>query len=89
MNGVDAGITPWVDNVPQQYFKKDSFRVVRLKRGFIPGKNKIEIDVWNGVYQAPEMLGDPNPVAVRVEFQAFGRCSCTDAKCQFVKSKMG
>jgi hypothetical protein len=73
VNGVDGGITPWVDNVPQQYFKKDGFRVVRLKRGFIPGKNKIEIDVWNGVYQAPEMLGDPNPVAVRVEFQAFGR----------------
>jgi hypothetical protein len=73
VNGVDAEIKPWVDNVPQQYFKKDGFRVVRLKRGFVPGKNKIEIDVWNGVYQAPELLGEPNPVAVRVEFQAFGR----------------
>jgi ferric-dicitrate binding protein FerR (iron transport regulator) len=73
VNGVDAGVKPWVDNVPQQYFKKDGFHVVRLKRGFIPGKNKIEIDVWNGVYQSPEMLGQPNPVALRVEFQAFGR----------------
>jgi ferric-dicitrate binding protein FerR (iron transport regulator) len=73
VNGVDAGVRPWVDNVPQQYFKKDGFHVVRLKRGFIPGKNKIEIDVWNGVYQVPEMLGEPNPVAIRAEFQAFGR----------------
>jgi hypothetical protein len=73
VNGVDAEISPWADNVPQQYFKKDGFHVVRLKRGFVPGINKLEIDVWNGVYQVPELLGEPNPVAVRVEFQAFGR----------------
>jgi hypothetical protein len=73
VNGVDANVAPWVDNVPQQYFKKDGFHVVRLKRGFVRGVNKIEIDVWNGVYQVPELLGEPNPVAVRAEFQAFGR----------------
>ena len=35
------------------------------------GTNTIEFDVWNGIDQyAPEAA---NPVALRVEWQAFGR----------------
>jgi len=71
INGQEVSIIPWDDNVPGQTFKSDHFRLVEIRDGFVRGMNKLQIDVWNGV-----MVGagtDPNPMSLRVEFQAFGR----------------
>jgi ferric-dicitrate binding protein FerR (iron transport regulator) len=73
INGESASIEPWDDNVPDQLFHRNRFRIVEIRRGFIPGLNKLEIDVWNGIYNKEGMKADPNPMSVRVEFQAFGR----------------
>lgn len=44
--------------------------------GFLPGKNVIEIDVWNGIYHfssnTQTSVPSPNPMSIRVEWQAFG-----------------
>jgi FecR protein len=69
INGQPVAIKPWELNEKQQYFNK--FQVVEIKERFVPGVNRIEFDVWNGVDQyAPEA---PNPMSLRVEWQAFGR----------------
>jgi ferric-dicitrate binding protein FerR (iron transport regulator) len=73
VNGEPAAIEPWDDNLPDQLFHRNRFHIVEIRRGFVPGLNKLEIDVWNGIYNKEGMKADPNPVSVRVEFQAFGR----------------
>lgn len=73
INGTPVPIIPWDDNVPMQTFDSDHFRLVEIREGFVPGKNKLEIDVWNGTYRTPGQEKSPNPMALRVEFQGFGR----------------
>ena len=71
INGTEVPMTPWDDNEPGQTFRSDRFRLVKIREGFVPGMNRLEVDVWNGV-----MVGsgtDPNPMSLRVEFQGFGR----------------
>ena len=67
INGKSVSLTPWRDNLPGQRFHR--FRRAEIVEGFVPGKNVIEIDVWNGIYHGKDT---PNPMALRVEWQAFG-----------------
>ena len=75
INGQPVELTPWRDNVYMQEF--DRFRRAEIVRGFVAGKNTIEIDVVNGIYQADPQIkaseATPNPMAFRVEWQAFGQ----------------
>jgi hypothetical protein len=73
INGEPVEMKPWDDNEFGQSFTRNRFRMVEIQSGFVPGVNKIEIDVWNGVYQFEAKKNDPNPMSVRVEFQAYGR----------------
>ena len=69
LNGKSVPIEGWNLNEPQQFFNR--FVVVDFGDGFLAGKNTIEFDVWNGIDQyEPEAA---NPMALRVEWQAFGR----------------
>lgn len=69
INGQPVAIKPWELNEKQQFFNK--FQVIELRNGFVDGINRIEFDVWNGVDQYQS--GAPNPMALRVEWQAYGR----------------
>jgi hypothetical protein len=73
INGKSVPIVPWDDNNLAQTFNSDQFRLVEIKDGFVSGKNRLEIDVWNGTYRMPGAEHLPNPMALRVEFQGFGR----------------
>jgi ferric-dicitrate binding protein FerR (iron transport regulator) len=73
INGEPVEMKPWDDNEFGQSFTRNRFRMVEIQSGFVPGVNKIEIDVWNGVYQFEAKRNDPNPMSLRVEFQAYGR----------------
>ncbi len=73
INGEPVPMKPWDDNEFGQSFTRNRFRLIEIERGFVPGVNKIEIDVWNGVYQLEDMKHDPNPMSLRVEWQAYGR----------------
>jgi ferric-dicitrate binding protein FerR (iron transport regulator) len=73
INGQPVSMESWDDNVFGQSFTRNRFRLIQIESGFVPGENTIEIDVWNGVYQTEDMKADPNPMSLRVEFQAFGR----------------
>jgi hypothetical protein len=73
INGEPVAIEPWDDNEFGQEFTRNRFRLVNIRSGFTSGENKLEIDVWNGVYQYKGMEAEPNPMSLRVEFQAFGR----------------
>ena len=74
INGEPVDLVPWRDNVYLQKFHR--YRRAEITEGFIPGKNVIEIDVWNGVYHFDSDVANttptPNPMALRVEWQAFG-----------------
>ena len=80
INSEPVTVQPWDDNEFGQSFTRNRFRMIEIQRGFVPGVNKIEIDVWNGVYQLEEMKDEPNPIALRVEFQAYGRLIDSEAK---------
>jgi hypothetical protein len=69
VNGQPISLAAWNLNERDQYFNR--FMVVEIREHLRPGKNRVEFDVWNGVDRyAPEAA---NPVAIRVEWQAFGR----------------
>lgn len=74
INGRPATLNPWRDNEYLQEFRQ--FRRAEIVDGFVPGVNTIEIDVLNGIYVFDPEEGDakptPNPMALRVEWQAFG-----------------
>ena len=74
INGEPVDLVPWRDNVYLQKFHR--YRRAEITEGFVPGKNIIEIDVWNGVYHFDSDVAKteptPNPMALRVEWQAFG-----------------
>ncbi len=72
VNGSVVDVESWADNVFGQSFGDHEFRTVNVTDGLVAGENVIEIDVWNGVFQ--HMPPDtPNPMALRVEWFAFGR----------------
>jgi hypothetical protein len=73
INGHSVPMTAWTDNEPKQLFARDRFRLVEIQSGFEPGLNTIEIDVWNGTFTGKQWIEHPNPMAVRVEFQGYGR----------------
>jgi ferric-dicitrate binding protein FerR (iron transport regulator) len=77
INGAPAPMEPWDDNEYGQSFTRNRFRRLDIRSGFVPGVNRLEIDVWNGVYKwsatPQEADRDPNPMSLRVEFQAYGR----------------
>ena len=69
INGQSVPLASWNLNERDQYFNR--FVVVEIRENLVPGINRVEFDVWNGVDRyAPAA---PNPVAIRVEWQAFGR----------------
>ena len=70
VNGKSVDLTPWRDNQPGQEFHR--FRRAEIVEGFVLGKNVIEIEVWNGIYRDGKPDPSPNPMALRVEWQAFG-----------------
>jgi hypothetical protein len=69
INGQPVAMKAWELNERDQTFNK--FQVVEIKEGFVAGANKVEFDVWNGVDRYKP--ADPNPMALRVEWQAYGR----------------
>ena len=74
VNGQPVKVESWIDNVSKQEFSHSQFRIVNITEGLVVGKNVVEIDVWNGIFQEPaEWRGMPNPMALRVEWYAFGR----------------
>jgi FecR protein len=69
VNGQPIPLSAWNLNERDQYFNR--FVVVEIRENLVSGVNHVEFDVWNGVDRyAPEA---PNPMAIRVEWQAFGR----------------
>jgi len=74
VNGKPIILESWVDNTPGQHFSEPQFRSVNVSDGLIEGRNTIEIDVWNAVMQPREKFANtPNPMALRVEWEGFGR----------------
>ncbi|HYO24536.1 MAG TPA: FecR domain-containing protein, partial [Lacipirellulaceae bacterium] len=73
VNGQPAPMQGWDDNTFGQSFTRNRFRLIEIQDGFVPGVNRIEFDVWNGVYQLESMKSEANPMSLRVEFQAYGR----------------
>jgi hypothetical protein len=74
LNGAPVSFRPWKDNEPGQPFVE--FRPIEIASGFVSGLNQIEIDVQNGVYAPADVRSEPlNPMALRVEWTAFGRLS--------------
>lgn len=72
VNGKSVELESWSDNASGQKFEHPQFRTVNVTNGLVDGTNVIEVDVWNGtfVHNPPTV---PNPMALRVEWQAFGR----------------
>ncbi len=78
VNGHPVEVHSWVDNVKYQPFGDLQFRFVNVTKGLVNGRNVIEIDVQNGMMRTgktknPPLSAIPNPMALRVEWYAFGR----------------
>jgi hypothetical protein len=74
VNGKPVILESWVDNARGQYFSLPQFRTVNVTSGLVPGVNTIQIDVLNGrIYSPNDDSTVPNPVALRVEWEGFGR----------------
>jgi hypothetical protein len=73
VNGKPIIMESWVDNTPGQKFSQPQFRSVNVSEGLVEGTNTIEVDVWNGIFQPLKLQNAPNPMALRVEWEGFGR----------------
>jgi hypothetical protein len=81
VNGRPVNLESWVDNIRGQYFTQPQFRTVNVTDGLLAGANVIEIDVWNAVFQPVDThKTTPNPMALRVEWEGFGRPKQASAK---------
>jgi hypothetical protein len=81
VNGKCVPLAGWNLNERDQYFNR--FITVEIREHLVEGINRVEFDVWNGVDRyAPTA---PNPVAIRVEWQAFGRPLSTPSKSSLVQ----
>lgn len=69
INGEEVPIESWMLNAEDQVFNR--FYVIEIAEGFVQGQNVVEFDVWNGVDRTSRLAA--NPLALRVEWQAFGR----------------
>jgi ferric-dicitrate binding protein FerR (iron transport regulator) len=77
VNGKPAALESWSDNKAGQEFQHPQFRTVNVTKGLINGTNVIEVDVWNGTF-VQTTTPTPNPMALRVEWQAFGRMTSSE-----------
>ncbi|QDU88905.1 FecR protein [Pirellulimonas nuda] len=76
VNGEPVHVQSWVDNVLGQTFGAMQFRFVNITEGLVKGQNVVEVDVRNGMMRQGipgELSPIPNPMALRVEWYAFGR----------------
>lgn len=76
VNGEPVQVQSWIDNVRYQPFGDPQFRFVNVTEGLVNGRNVIEIDVHNGLMRTGKIKNPravPNPMALRVEWYAFGR----------------
>src|SRR5690606_27525598 len=75
VNGEAVEVQSWRDNELHQLFGDQEFRYVNVTNGLKQRWNTIEIDVFNGTFMAANraLEGVPNPMALRVEWYAFGR----------------
>jgi hypothetical protein len=76
VNGKSVKVESWVDNVYGQRFDGSNFRFVNITEGLVNGQNVIELDVFNGTQVDPatnKAVVQPNCMALRVEWYAFGR----------------
>ncbi|MCA9258530.1 MAG: FecR domain-containing protein [Planctomycetales bacterium] len=73
LNGKPIVMDAWLDSKIDQVFHK--FHRIEIAEGLQPGLNTIQIDVFNAVvpWHARMNSPEPNPMALRVEWQAFGR----------------
>jgi hypothetical protein len=68
LNGKPVHVEPWEGAFSESFQR---FHTVEIQEGFKRGGNRLEIDVING--EVPD--GSYNPMALRVEWQAFGCAS--------------
>jgi hypothetical protein len=66
INGRPIKFKPWIDIEVDVVYRQ-----VEITDGFVDGLNQIEFDVWNG--NIVRDVYAKNPMAFRVEWQAFGR----------------
>lgn len=66
VNGKQVDLTPWEHNSLEDFQR---FHLMEIRDGFSTGVNRLEIDVINGT--TSDGLSR-NPMALRVEWQAFG-----------------
>jgi hypothetical protein len=69
INGRPVPFKRWVTTWDVFDFK--SFHPIEIKDGFVRGENVISFDVYNALSH-PDNPSTPNPMGVRVEWQAFG-----------------
>jgi hypothetical protein len=76
LNGKRLDIKAWTDwNYGASYVK---FRPIEIRGGFVPGVNRVTFVVKNETFIIHSKKGfdfpdSPNPLALRAEWQAFGR----------------
>lgn len=76
LNGKRLGIESWTDWTYGINYVR--FRPIEIRSGFVPGVNRLALVVKNETYIEPTDRGfetpdTRNPMALRVEWQAFGR----------------
>ena len=67
INGQYVAFRPW----SAVYGLFDTYRKIEITDGFVQGVNRIQFDVWNSIVMS--YPNNHNPMALRVEWQAFGR----------------
>ena len=76
LNGKRLDIKPWTDWYYGANYVK--FHPIEIRSGFVPGINRLAFVVKNETFIEPSKQGfnfpnTPNPMALRTEWQAFGR----------------
>ncbi|MAT72734.1 MAG: hypothetical protein CMJ58_24910 [Planctomycetaceae bacterium] len=69
LNGNAVPFERWQSTWDYQDFQR--FRAIEFNEGFIPGENTVRVELYNSPSR-PEIPHVPNPVGMRVEWQAFG-----------------
>jgi hypothetical protein len=67
INGHSVAFKPW----SAVYGVFDTYRKIEITEGFVDGVNRIQFDVWNSIVMS--YPNENNPMALRVEWQAYGR----------------
>jgi hypothetical protein len=69
INGRPVSFNRWITTWDVHDF--ESFHTIEILDGFVPGENVISVDVFN-TPSHPDNPEAPNPMGLRVEWQAFG-----------------